>query len=754
MIRRLFFIFVTLLFCCRCYAEENEGPHSPYFFVQSDDPAVDPFPLLETRADVRIAGIISEVKIIQVYKNEGEKTIEALYVFPLGVRSAIHGMKMKIGERIIEAKIEERIMAKKIYEDAKSHGQTASLLEQERPNVFQMNVANIMPGDIVEVTVSYTELLIPEEGVYEFIFPTVVGPRYHGEKEHDSDRDAWVETPYAEEGEEPAYAFSIKTDIYAGMPIAKVSSPSHKVSIEKNGKSAKVSLPDEEKTGGNRDFILRYSLQGESVQTGLLLYPGEEENFFLLMAQPPQKVVLKDVPPREYVFIVDVSGSMNGFPLDVSKELMTEIITSLRETDYFNILFFSGGSEVLSEHSLPATRANKEKALAMLGQQRGSGGTRILSALQKVFSIEKKDGLSRIVTIATDGYVSVEKDVFDFISENLGEGNFFSFGIGSSVNRYIIEGMARVGHGEPFIATNQDEAKKAAQKFVRYVHSPVLTDIELDFQGFEAYDVEPLHMPDLFAERPLVVFGKYKKAKGLIAVSGRTIWGGYQAEIDVKKSLETKENTALRFLWAREKIARLSDYGNIGVDVKDEVTRLGLQYSLMTDYTSFVAVDSVIRDTGEVVTVKQPLPLPQGVSNLAVGDKYGYGSVKRQSAPMMCLKEVYSGRNELKSEGIAAEKKKIPQVYLSGGTLCRGMNIADVENQFIPLKEKLSKLFEDAELTKLTVVLDINNGSVISVKVKSFEGKECHSEALEKIFKTMSFQSQITGQIELNILYL
>jgi len=582
------------------YGAEEGKVLSPYFFVQSEDPTVDPFPLLETKAKVDIAGVIAAIELTQVYKNEGKRTIEAIYVFPLGTKSAIHAMRMKIGNRIIEAKIEERAAAKRIYEQAKQDGKVASLLEQERPNVFQMKVANIMPGDRIEVRVNYTELLVPEKGIYEFVFPTVVGPRYSNKQEGDAkDPDRWLKTPYLHEGEEPPYAFDIVARLRTGIPLSAVWVPSHKVTVQKERDRAEIHLAPEEKRGGNKDFILRYTLQGERIQSGLLLYPGEEENFFLLMLQPPTRVKPSAVPPREYVFIVDCSGSMHGFPLEVSKALITGIIQGLRRKDYFNILFFAGGSQVLSPHPLPATAKNRRKAIVMLEGQQGGGGTEILPALQRALALEKKEGLSRIIVTATDGYVAVEKEAFDLIRENLNKANFFAFGIGSSVNRYLIEGMARAGKGEPFVVTNQGEASQAAKQFAEYIKSPLLTDIEVAFQGFDAYDVEPPLLPDLFAQRPLILFGKYRDARGKTVVRGKTVWGDYKKVIAVSAQLEDAGNAALQYLWARERIARLDDYGKVGAEVKEEVTELGLRYHLMTQYTSFVAVDTIVREKPE-----------------------------------------------------------------------------------------------------------------------------------------------------------
>ena len=243
----------------------------------------------------------------------------------------------------------------------------------------------------------------------------------------------------------------------------------------------------------------------------------------------------------------------------------------------------------------------------------------MLYALNNALSLEKQEGVSRTIVIATDGYVTVEKRVFDLINEKLGEANFFAFGIGTAPNRYIIEGIARAGRGEPFIATNAGEATEAAERFMEYIEHPLLTDIKVNFNGFDAYDVEPPGLPDLFAQRPLILFGKYVNASGTVRIDGNTASGDYRKDIAVTPLSEDTGNVALKYLWARERIARLSDYDRVDMDTKEEIIDLGLKYNLMTEYTSFVAVDAIVRETGEVVAVEQPIPLPQGVSDLALG---------------------------------------------------------------------------------------------------------------------------------------
>ena len=598
---------------------------APYFMVVSDEPGKDVMPLKSSRADVKIAGLVAEVKVTQVYKNTGKKTLEAIYVFPGSTRAAVHAMRMTIGERVIEAEIMERQKARETYEAAKKEGKTTSLLEQQRPNVFQMNVANILPGDEIKVELNYLELLQAEDNVYEFIYPTVVGPRYTTKTAAGApDTDKWVQNPYLHEGEAPPYTFGLNVELTSGLPITRLASPSHEVEIKYSGQNAAQVKIKDEKTAGNKDFVLRYALAGDKIDSGLLLYPGKDENFFLLMMEPPAKVEPKEVLPREYVFIVDVSGSMYGFPLETSKALMQEVIQGLRPQDFLNVILFASGQSILAPGgSLPASAENKQKAFDFIKSQPGGGGTNIVPAMQQALGLPRTEGVSRIVAVATDGYVDVEPQVFQLIRDNLKSANLFAFGIGTSVNRHLIEGMARAGLGESFVVLNPGEAAKQAARFRNYIANPVLTDIKVAYEGFQAYDVEPEAVPDLFALRPLTILGKYRGSPaGAIVVKGKTAQGPFERRIKLEEAKSSPDNAALRFLWARQRIMGLVDFSNFdrgNKDLEKQVIALGLKYSLMSPFTSFVAVDKVKRADGQLVTVKQPLPLPEGVSDLAIG---------------------------------------------------------------------------------------------------------------------------------------
>jgi Ca-activated chloride channel family protein len=756
---------------------------SPYFVVLGDNTETDALPLKSTRADVKIAGKVADVTVTQVYKNQGKKALEAIYVFPSSTRAAVHALRMTVGNRIIEAQVMERQKARQTYEDAKKAGQTTSLLEQQRPNVFQMNVANILPGDEIKVELKYLELLQTQDKVYEFVYPAVVGPRYSNmAKEGAPDTEKWVENPYLHQGQAPPYTFGIAVEVRGGLPLAKLSSPSHEVNIKyTNPQVAQVTLKDD-KTGGNRDFVLRYALAGNKVDTGLLLYPGKDENFFLMVMEPPDRVKKEVVVPREYFFIVDVSGSMHGYPLETAKALMKNIIQKLRPQDAINVLLFESSSAVLSESgSLPATEDNKKRALDFIQAQPGGGGTEILPAFKRALALPRTKGASRVVVVATDGYVNVEAELFDLIRKNLGDANLFPFGIGTSVNRYLIEGMARSGKGEPFVILNSGEAPNQAARFQRYIETPVLTGIKVAHPGFDAYDVEPLALPDLFALRSLTLLGKYRGTpQGSIVVTGKTASGEFRQEVKVEPGQASPENEALKFLWARERIQRLSDYLHFSKEENaseiKEITALGLKYNLMTAYTSFVAVDKVKRGDGKVETVKQPLPLPEGVSDLAVGGGGAYRSAalmaRRNPGYVQKLGLLAGLRQETAAApapqpvpGSPTGQEEKPAISVIPGLTVKvlrvkgGLTAALVQQALEAEHSRFEKCFRDAKAkgVKLSATVDFlvtisKDGKVIKVRQA---GKALANASLVKCLMTAvketAFPKPSSGQVEVRV---
>jgi Ca-activated chloride channel homolog len=603
--------------------EGAEKSAAPALFVAGADDTSESLPLKSTSARVNVTGVIAQVEVTQIYQNRGALPIEAVYVFPASTRAAVHGMRMTIGERVVVAKIEKRGKAQQEYGVAKAEGKRAALLEQERSNVFSMNVANIMPGDVIKTELTYSELIVPESGVYTFVYPTVVGPR--NPLGASAARHGWVANPHLPSGVKEPYRFDLQVRMQSPIPLKAVSSPSHAVKVTYPSPTA-ASIDLTQPGGGDRDFVLSYALRGDQIQTGTLLYEDGGEKFFLMMMEPPQRATPSQLVPREYVFVLDVSGSMAGFPLQTAKQLMRDLLSGLKPSEYFNVVLFAGAAGALSSRSLPATDGNVQDAFRAVQSLHGGGGTDLMAALRTAYALPRptEQPMSRSVVVLTDGYVAVEPQAFRFVRERLGQANLFALGIGSSVNRGLVEGLARAGMGQPFVVLDASEASDKAAKLRAYVESPLLTNVQLSFRGLDVFDVIPQKLPDLMAERPLIAFGKYRGAgPGTIEVVGTSSAGAFTQRLSLDPSQASARNRPLRSLWARSWVEELMDqHAALGGARSAElaVTHLGLKYGMLTQFTSFVAVDSQVANAnGHAATIRQPLPMPQGVPNWALG---------------------------------------------------------------------------------------------------------------------------------------
>jgi Ca-activated chloride channel homolog len=587
--------------------EDEFDPEAPYFEVLKGDS----LPLKNTKIKAKLSGIMGQITIVQTYRNEGKVPIEAAYVFPGSTRAAVHEATLTIGDEVIKARIKTTAEAQHIYDQAVSSGKTASLLTQERPNVFQQKVGNIMPGDNIEVTIVYSEEIPFENGEYKFILPAVVGPRYTGEATIPS---IFEKMTYVQGENKIKSPVEIEIELVGGTNISGVRSLSHKPVINKKDSAVQVKYKTD---NFNKDFILSYSLQSDDISSGLLIHRGEEENFFVVSVEPPKELTTDIILPREYQFIVDVSGSMSGFPLDTTKELLEKLLPTLSINDSFNIRFFAGDSWTLSPTAIPASPENVAMALNSIKAINSGGGTNLLEALKSSFAELANTTQVRSIIIITDGFIDVEKEAFSLIRSNLNRANLFSFGIGASVNRYLVEGLAHLGHGTPFFVAKPEEASSVTNEFVKLIKSPVLHDLKLQFDGFEAFAVEPRSIPAVFKDRPLYVYGKWKgELGGAVTVSGSSSNGQFKKVISLNQNSE-QYNPALRYLWARKRLQMLEDYQNgFSIEQKEKITQLALRYSLLSPYTSFVAVSEHIRNSTyhTLEKIQQPNQLPAGVT--------------------------------------------------------------------------------------------------------------------------------------------
>ena len=585
--------------------------NSPYFEIAGHH-EIDCFPLKSSHSEVTITGSIAKITLTQIYTNEGNKTIDATYLFPASSGAAVHGMLMKIGNRTIRAEIQEKTKARQTFEEAKKQKKSASLLTQKRPNLFSMEMATILPGDQLTLTLEYSEILKPNSGDYEFVIPTAIGPRY---RERGTPPDS-IENHFLNEGKKTPTRFSVNVNLSSPLPIQRLACPSHeKSTITFTSKTtASVNLNEAEP---DRDFMIRYQLSGTRILSGLLSHKGSEENTFLIQLEPPREIKPQDIPERDFIFVIDVSGSMKGFPLNLAKDLFRELAEELRPEDRFNMLLFAGANKVLSGKSLQATKANIERAIDFLNSSDGTGGTRLLNALEEALELPHNQDHSRSLILISDGYIKAETKVFDLI-KNKGSGtNIFPLGVGSSVNRHLLEGLSHFTGRDHFIVTHSSESDTAVTRFKNIISTPVLTNIQITSETVTLSDLLPARQPDLFYGQTLSLVGKWQ-GSGTIYMTGTT---GNGEKLTQRFEIQNSStHLSLPTLWARTKVKELSDFAQLTDrdTEKKQVTELGLKHHLLTPFTSFVAVTEEIRETeGKSILVKQAKPLPLGVSNSA-----------------------------------------------------------------------------------------------------------------------------------------
>src|SRR6266436_620993 len=566
-------------------------------------------PLKHTDVKAEISGFLSRVVVTQEFENPFKEKIEAVYTFPLPQNAAVDDMTMIVGDRTVRGKILRREEAEAVYEAAKTNGQAASLLDQERPNIFTQSVANILPGEQIKITISYVETLKYEEGSYEFVFPMVVGPRYvpgastgaqGGGFAPDTNQvpDASRVTPQpVSDGTRAGHDVSIDISLDAGVPIDALDSKTHEVTVERpDDRRAVVRLKDQA-TIPNKDFILRYEVAGKKIEDALLTHATDKGGFFTLILQPPDRVTAEDVMPKELVFVLDTSGSMSGFPIEKAKETMKLTLDNLYPYDTFNVITFSGDEHILFPEPVPATKENLAKAQAFLKSRTGGGGTEMMKAIRASMDPSDAQGHVRIVCFMTDGEVGNDMEIIGEV-KNHPNARVFAFGIGSSVNRFLLDNMAKYGRGEVEYVALNDDGSAAARRFHERVRNPLLTDISVDWNGLPVADVYPKQIPDLFGAKPVILSGRYTGAgKGVIRLKGKMSGVDFVREIPVDFSKAESQNDVLSTLWARTRVDDLmsqdfkgAQQGAMKEDVKQAVIQLGLDYRLMTQFTSFVAV--------------------------------------------------------------------------------------------------------------------------------------------------------------------
>ncbi|MGH9751222.1 MAG: TonB family protein [Blastocatellia bacterium] len=601
-------------------------------------------PLKHTDVKAEVSGQLARVTVTQEFHNPFEEKIEAVYVFPLPQSAAVDDMTMIVGDHTVKGKIKRREEAQAIYEAAREAGQTASLLDQERPNIFTQSVTNIAPGAEVKITISYVEFLKYEDGTYEFVFPMVVGPRYIPGRPIGKQGGGWAPdtskvpdasriTPrVAPKGTRAGHDISIEVKLDTGVPIDGLKSTLHEIDVARPDNHRAVVRLKDQATIPNKDFILKFDVAGKQIADAVMAHRGAQGGFFTLMLQPPERVTADDVAPKELVFVLDTSGSMSGFPIEKAKETMKLALDNLYPDDTFNLITFSGDTDILFPQPVPATRENLQRAQSFLASRQGSGGTEMMKAIRAALAPSDEQDHVRIVCFMTDGHVGNDMEIISEVQKHP-NARVFAFGIGSSVNRFLLDKMAEHGRGEVEYVTLEDDGSAAARRFHERVRNPLLTDIEIDWAELPVADVYPKRLPDLFSAKPLLLTGRYMSAaRGVIRLRGNLAGQNFVKEIPVELPESQTEHDALATLWARTRIDNLmsQDYagiqnGNPQPEVREAITQLGLEYRLMTQFTSFVAVEEMtVIDGDQPRRIDVPVEMPEGVSHEGVfGDENG-----------------------------------------------------------------------------------------------------------------------------------
>lgn len=586
-----------------------------------------PIPLQHSSYEARVAGILAETHVRQTYANPFAAKIEATYVFPLPEDAAVTDFLVTIGERKIRGLVREREEAKRLYQEAKNQGYVAALLTEERPNLFTQKLANLEPGKQIDVEITYFNTAKLLDGEFELALPTVVGPRYNPAgstggidavprgKGCTSPQAVAVE--YLAPDERSGHLVDIAVELDPQVPLEKISSPSHAIAAQDlGGGRTRITLQAKE-TVPNRDFILRWRPAGQALQTAFWTGGDADERTFALLLAPPASEAELPRQPREMIFVVDRSGSMDGKPMAKVREAMRNCLNGLDVNDTFQIVEFSSNASSFGDRPVPATEGNVRKAIDYINKLNSGGGTEVEAGFKCAFAIPHDSQKLRIVSIMTDGYIGNEAEILRLVQDQLGDARIFAFGVGNSVNRYLVEELARVGYGAAAIVGLDEDSGAAIDQFYRRAAYPALTDVAIDWGGLQVTEVYPRRIPDLFVGRPVLVTGRLlaPATPGTrIALSGKR--GGEPVRQTIPGPAAATPIPAVAHLWARHKIAgMLADPAAASQpEFQKALVDFSVSHAVLCPYTAFLAVDASRVTEGQAgYSVNVPVPVPDGV---------------------------------------------------------------------------------------------------------------------------------------------
>ncbi len=611
------------------------GAQNGRILAHRDDLTVTDLPLEHTSASISISGNVQQATVRQVYGNPFEEPIEATYVFPLPNNGAVNRMSIYIGDRLIEGHVYESETASAMYNEAIDEGRTAGLLVQERPNVFTQVIGNILPGDSITVEINYVATVDEYENEYELVFPMVVGPKYIPGSPIDEGERGWSDptdqVPDADrinpsvypEGMRSGYDIELEVSINTGIPIQEMYSVNHEIITDEIGNKVFISLSEEDAIP-NRDFILRYSMNSPNRESGLLSTNGDTGGHFMLILKPEVNLTYEIENPREYVFVVDCSGSMSGQPIAAAKESMRHFIRNMSTDDTFQIIKFSNQASAFSEAPIEASRRNVNLGLAYVELMHGSGGTEMLNGVRAALGYPEESERDRFVIFLTDGEIGNEEAILEEVRNIRGDRTIlWSVGIGSSPNRYLLDGLAEEGGGQSFYVALQEDPSTVASRIYAEITGAYIRNISFDWGGLSVTDVFPEELPFVFPGEPLFLVGKYTDGgSATIEVSGEVGDDTWTERMEVYLPYSEDENQAIATIWARQKIHQLERYlldiqdEESEQDLVDRIIETALAYKILSEYTSFVAVSEEVRTDvyGNRFSIEIPVNMPEGMS--------------------------------------------------------------------------------------------------------------------------------------------
>lgn len=642
------------------------APTDPLQDVVDVDPSEDPstgmlmaklagdrwvgLPLRHTSFDTIVTGTVAETVVTQRFVNPLSEPIEAIYTFPLPHDGAVDDYWLRIADRHIRGVILEREDARETYEEAKKNGQSAALLEQERPNIFTQSVANIPPGASIDVGMHVVQPLSPTKGRYTLALPTVVGPRYipgasTGTQSGTgmvADTDvvpdaSKITPPVLPEGFRTCGDLEITVSIDAGVPVRGLRSRSHRVELVPEPGGAEVSL-DERYAVLNKDFQLTWSLSGAEPTARLMADPDDDGKggWFTLTVHPPAQIADEDAARREMVFVVDNSGSMGGTPIETAKATMRRFLEGLRADEGFQVLRFSESASGLGTTIMERTDDNVDAGLDYVDAMAGMGGTRMTEGIRAALTLPRDRSRSRYVVFLTDGYIGNEREIFQLVDKELGDTRIFSLGIGSAPNRYLLDGLARMGGGAAHYV-DEGRGAEVVDALYEQLRAPALTNLSVEFSGIKVPALAPARLPDLFVGQPVVVFGRYEgKLGGKAIVRGTGPGGTVTIPVEIRQA-DAERVGGLESMWARTRIddllfdpVQMGDYGQPSDATRERVIDLSLKHRVLTEFTAFVAVDAatVVQGAGTDITVVQGVDSVHGMAQGMI-HQFEYGGPER-----------------------------------------------------------------------------------------------------------------------------